>query len=140
MADPNHIKHIKDTVDRVKSSMRITKVVATRAVKTKRGDFFAGMSAAWESTQDDAAGGADLDLISDTSEQASAAMTLEDSKVAHIILSMECSIAAHRAALSEGAISENMFNSKVQQIKRNALAHLSRVLPYDEARKKVEAA
>ena len=37
--DPKQVQNIKDTVERVKRKIRITKVVATRAVKTKRGDF-----------------------------------------------------------------------------------------------------
>lgn len=139
--DPNQIQHIKDTVARVKDKMRITKVVATRAVKTRKGDYFAGMSAAWDSVQDDASGaGADMDLVTSTDDHAASGMTLEEAQVAHIILSMEASIAAWRAALSEGAISVNAFDGKVRDIKRNALAHLSRILPADEAQRKVEAA
>jgi len=139
--NPEHIQHIKDTVTRVKDKMRITKVVATRAVKTKKGDYFAGMSAAWDSVQDDASGaGADMDLVTSTDEHAASGMTLQDAQVAHVILSMEASIAAWRAALSEGAISVNAFDAKVKDIKRNALAHLSRILPADEAQRKVEAA
>jgi hypothetical protein len=140
-ADPNHIQHIKDTVSRVKGRMRITKVVATRAVKTKRGDYFAGMSAAWDTVQDDASGpGADMDLITTTDEHAASGMTLQDAQVAHIILSMEAAIAAWRAALSEGAISIASFDAKVRDLKRNALAHLSRTLPVEQAQAKVEAA
>jgi hypothetical protein len=140
-ADPKQVHKIKNTVDRVKRKMRITKVVATRAVKTKRGDFFAGMSAAWDTVQDDASGaGADMDLLTTTDEHTASGMTLQDAQVAHIILSMEASIAAWRAALSEGAITVNHFEGKVRDVKRNALAHLCRILPADDAHLKVEAA
>ena len=140
MADQAHLKHIKDTVDRVKGKMRITKVVATRAVKTKQGDFFAGMSAAWDTVQDDAGGmGADTDVSVDTDDTASSGMTMQEAQVAHILLSMEASIAAWRAALSDGAISENRFDGKVRDVKRNALAHLSRILPKQEAKAMVDS-
>ncbi len=139
MADQAHLKHIKETVDRVKGKMRITKVVATRAVKTKSGDFFAGMSAAWDTVQDDAGGmGADTDVSVDTADTASSGMTVQEAQVAHILLSMEASIGAHRAALSDGAISESRFDDKVKHLKRNALAHLSRILPKEDAKAAIE--
>jgi hypothetical protein len=140
MADQEHLKHIKNTVERVKGKMRITKVVATRAVKTKSGDFFAGMSAAWDTVQDDAGGmGADTDISVDTSDSASSGMTMQEAQVAHLLLSMEASIGAWRAALSDGAISESRFDSKVRDVKRNTLAHLSRILPKEDARTRVES-
>lgn len=140
MADQEHLKHIKETVERVKSKMRITKVVATRAVKTKSGDFFAGMSAAWDTVQDDAGGmGADTDVSIDTADVASSGMTMQEAQVAHILLSMEASIGAWRAALSDGAVSEGRYEAKVRDVKRNTLAHLSRILPREEAKAAVEA-
>ena len=139
MADQAHLKHIKDTVDRVKGKMRITKVVATRAVKTKQGDFFAGMSAAWDTVQDDAGGmGADTDVSVDTGDTASSGMTMQEAQVAHILLSMEASIAAWRAALSDGAIG-GTASMAVRDVKRNALAHLSRILPKQEAKAMVDS-
>ena len=81
-----------------------------------------------------------MDLITTTDEHAASGMTLQDAQVAHIILSMEAAIAAWRAALSEGAISIASFDAKVRDLKRNALAHLSRTLPVEQAQAKVEAA
>jgi hypothetical protein len=105
--------------------MKVTKVVATRAVKTKRGDFFVGMSAAWDTVQDDAGGpGADMDLTVTTDETAASGMSVEDARVAHILLSMECGIAAWRAALSEGAINKGEFDNRVKAIKHNTASHL----------------
>ena len=140
MADQEHLQHIKTTVERVKGKMRITKVVATRAVKTKSGDFFAGMSAAWDTVQDDAGGmGADTDVSTDTADSASSGMTFQEAQVAHLLLSMEASIGAWRAALSDGAISESRFEGKVRDVKRNTLAHLSRILSKEDARTMVES-
>ena len=124
--EDQRLNSIVETVTRVKRNMKITKVVATRAVKTKKGDFFSGISSAWESTQDDAGGpGADLDV---TSESASG-MTLLEAQVAQVILAKEASIGAWRAALSEGAITLDEFEAQVRNVKRNALVHLNQILP-----------
>lgn len=129
-----HLDLIRTTVDEVKSKMRITKVVATRAIKTKRGDFFAGMSAAWQSVQDDVSGpGADLDLTVDDRDIAVSGMTFREAQVAHSILAMEASIGAHRAALTDGAISKSEFDAGVKQARRNTLTHLSQIIPESEA-------
>lgn len=129
---------IKKTLQRVRSNLTITKVVATRSVKTSKGDFFAGISASWNSVQDDGAG-ADLDLLTTTGEQASSGMTLMDAKVAQLIVSMEASIGAWRAALSEGAISVEAFEAREKEIKTNTLAHLNRLLPAKDAQAKLNS-
>jgi hypothetical protein len=126
MTEEQRINTIMETVARVKRGMKITKVVATRAVKTKKGDFFSGMSSAWQSTQDDAGGpGADLDL----SSEAGSGMTLLEAQVAQVLLAKEASIGAWRAALSEGAITVEEFDSQVRHLKRNAITHLNQILP-----------
>ena len=90
--------------------------------------------------QDDAGGmGADTDVSTDTADSASSGMTFQEAQVAHLLLSMEASIGAWRAALSDGAISESRFDSKVRDVKRNTLAHLSRILPKEDARTRVES-
>ena len=77
-------------IARVKGKLRVTKVVATRSVKTKRGDFFAGYAAAWNTVQDDAGGeGADLDLMMTTSEFVPSGMTLQEAKVAHNLVALQ---------------------------------------------------
>ena len=114
----------------IKKGLRVTKVVATRAVKTHRGDFFVGMSAAWDSTQEDAGGmGADLIDAMDEGEQHLAAvqrgMTLKQAGVAGLILGMQVDIQAVTHALCGGAISEDEFNNAVKAIKRNYANKLS---------------
>ena len=123
--DKNEKAQLQEMVSRIRGQMRVTKVVATRAVKTKRGDFFAGMSAAWESVQDDVSGmGADTELMMQDNEIASSGMSVEDARVAHILLGMEASIGAWRAALTDGAISVNEFENRVATIKHNTAEHL----------------
>jgi hypothetical protein len=138
--DKNEKARLQEMVTRVRSNMKITKVVATRAVKTKRGDFFAGMSAAWNSVQDDVSGmGADSELMMKDGDIASSGMSVEDARVAHILLGMEASIAAWRAALTDGAISHNEFENRVATIKHNTAEHLQAFMDKPEAEAKVKA-
>ena len=138
--DTNDKTRLQEMVSRVRGNMKITKVVATRAVKTKRGDFFAGMSAAWNSVQDDVSGmGADSELMMKDGDIASSGMSVEDARVAHILLGMEASIAAWRAALTDGAISHNEFENRVATIKHNTAEHLQSFMDKPEAVRKVKA-
>lgn len=107
-------------IAKVKANVRVTKVVATRSVKTKRGDFFAGFAAAWNTVQDDGSGpGADLDLVMTTAEIAVSGMTLQEAKVAHNIVAMQADIAAYEAARANGALSEAEFRDAVKAVKNN---------------------
>ena len=114
----------------IKKGLRVGKVVATRAVKTKHGDFFVGLSAAWDSTQEDA-GGPGVGLIDamDEGEQHQAliqrGMTLKQAKVAGLVLGMQVDIQAVTHALCGGAISEVEFQNAVRAIKRNYTQKLS---------------
>ena len=111
---------LKSLISRVKANLRVTKVVATRSVKTGRGDFFAGFAAAWNTVQDDAGGpGADLDLVMTMIEQANSGMTLKEASVAHNIVAMQADIAAYRAARANGGISESEFTDAVKAVKNN---------------------
>ncbi len=107
-------------VTRVRRNMRITKVVATRAVKTSRGDFFAGFAAGWDAVQDDAGGpGADMDLTMEGSDITVSAMTLKEAVVAHAILAMQVDLAAYRAALANAAITPEEFKAAEVAVTRN---------------------
>jgi hypothetical protein len=115
-------------VTRVKQHLRITKVVATRSVKTAKGDFFSGFSAAWDSVQDDHGSNPDAELSISDDETTMSGMTMEESRVAHVLLSLEASVAAWRAAHAEGVISEKEFNDRKASLKRSHAALLSSVL------------
>ncbi len=115
-------------VNRVKSSLSITKVVSTRAVKTQKGDFFVGFSASWDSVQDDAGGmGSDLDVMVETEEVSKSGMTILEAQIAQQILNKEASVAAWRCALTEGAISEDFFEERLRQIKTNTSVHIGQI-------------
>lgn len=121
-------ERIAAVVNHVKQRLRITKVVATRSVKTAKGDFFSGFSAAWDSVQDDHGSVPDADMTFTDAEVADSGMTLEESRVAHVLLSMEASIAAWRAAHAEGVVSEKDFNDRKTAIRRSHSALLTSIL------------
>lgn len=119
---------VKKRVDAIRGSLRVTKIVATRCIRTPKGDFFCGMSSAWSSTQDST----DLDVLSDA-DVAASGMSVEDSQIAHILLTLEVGIGAHRAAVSEGAITNDEYEARVKQLRRNTRVALQKIIPYDAA-------
>jgi len=123
---------LRDVISKVKRNVRVTKVVATRAIKTKRGDFFAGFAAAWDTVQDDTGGmGTDTDLVMNTSEIAQSGMTLQESKIAHNIVAMQADIAAYEAAFANGGISKSEMTDAIKAVKNN-YAHLIKGAFLDE--------
>lgn len=111
---------MKDVLKRIKNNLRVTKVVATRSVKGKFGDYFAGFAAGWDSVQDDAEGaGKDLDLLVPDAAVATSGMSLVEARVAHYMVSMHADIAAHEAAMASGGISPQHCSDAVKAIKAN---------------------
>lgn len=111
----------KDTIRRVKDKIRITKVVATRSVKGRAGDHYVGFSAAWDTIQDDAGGGAEL-VTAQENDQALAfdqGMTIKEAKLAGYILAMQADISAHQHAAAGGNISPDQCNAAIKAIKNN---------------------
>ena len=115
----------KDLIKTVKDGLRVTKVVATRAIKTRSGgDFFVGMSAVWDSVQEDAGGaGADLiDAMGDGEALVAAqhrGMGRKQAKIAATILGMEVDIQACNHALGGGAINAAEHRAALVAIRRN---------------------
>ena len=111
---------MKELLNRVKGNIRVTKVVATRSVKGKFGDYFAGFAAGWDSVQDEPAGiGKDLEPLVSDDAVATNGMTLKEARVAHYLVSMHADIAAHEAAMASGGISPKQCTDSVASIKIN---------------------
>jgi len=108
----------KDLINRVKSNLRVTKVVATRSVKGQRGDSFAGFSAAWNTVQDDGAQGME-DLTDDAVPPQ--AMTLKEAKVAGYLLAMQSDIAAYQHAWAGGSIPKSSMDDAIRNLRINYL-------------------
>ncbi|MDB4278198.1 hypothetical protein N9917_01210 [Deltaproteobacteria bacterium] len=111
---------LKDMIKRVHAGIRVTKVTATRSVKGKGGDSFAGFSAAWDTVQDDVSGpGADSELTVSDAVVSASGMTLAEAKVAHYLCAMQADIAAHEAAMAGGGISPARCKDTIKGIKGN---------------------
>lgn len=111
---------MRDLLKRVKSNIRVTKVVATRSVKGKFGDYFAGFASGWDSVQDEPAGiGKDMEMLVSDDAVATNGMTLQEARVAHYLIAMHADIAAHESAMASGGISPQSCSDSVKAIKSN---------------------
>lgn len=106
---------IKAYINILKSRISVTKTVATRTVKTQKGDFFVGYSAAWNTVQEDGAQG--LETLMDEGDDTANGMSLEDAKIAQYMLAMQADIAAYEAAMANGAISMNQYQDIVKSVR-----------------------
>ncbi len=115
-------EEMKAVLREVRNKMQITKVVCTRSVKGKFGDSYVGFSAAWDTVQDDAGGGADLISAQGDDVQVAmhtSGMTLKEARLAALVLGMQADIAAHDHAMAGGNITQDQRNAAVRAIKHN---------------------
>ena len=112
---------VRETMARLRPRIKITKVVCTRSVKGQRGDSYAGFSAAWDTIQDDAGGGADLITAQDGDVSLAAAngLSLKDARMAHLMLAMQVDVAAHAQAMAGGNITPAQYEDSVKAIHAN---------------------
>ena len=82
------------SISQIRKAMRITKIVATRSIKTKTGDTYTGFTASWDSVQDDDPSG----------EPPSMPLTLNEGRIAHLLLAMETDIASYTSAIANGSV------------------------------------
>lgn len=110
---------LKQLLHGVRRKLRITKIVATRSVKGRQGDSFAGFAAAWESVQEDA-GAAGAELIETMDEKAvSQGMSLHEAQLAHLLLAWQADGAATKAAMAGGNLSLEEGESRLRKFQNN---------------------
>jgi len=109
---------LKDLIGNVRRHLRVTKVVATRAIKLKNGEFYAGFAAAWNSVQP-SGHAADLDMMMSDDEIVGGGMTAQESRVAYYLLAMQADIAAYEQAHANGALSAEALRDTVKAVKSN---------------------
>jgi len=111
----------REALAKIRSNMRITKIVCTRSVKGRYGDNYVGFSAGWDTIQDDAGGAADLNSAQDgdMQEAISRGLTLKESRMAALALAMQADIAAHNHAMAGGNITPEQRDDALQTIKYN---------------------
>ena len=119
--DKTDIELVSKNVERLKPLIRVTKIVCTRSVKGPRGDSYVGFSAAWDTIQDDAGGGADLITAQDgdTREAAANGLTLRDSRFAALMLGMQVDLAGHAQAVAGGNMPEHEYHDAAKAIRAN---------------------
>jgi hypothetical protein len=115
------VELVKEAIARLRPLVRVTKIVCTRSVKGLRGDSYVGFSAAWDTVQDDAGGGADMITTQEgtPSQVASNGLSLRDSRLAALMLGMQVDIAAHAQALAGGNLDSNQFEAASRAIRNN---------------------
>jgi hypothetical protein len=121
MSDPQK-KALEDAMKNVVAHLRVTKVVCTRSVKGRQGDNYVGFSAAWDSTQDDAGGAADLSGAQgekDTRLAAKQGMTLGEARMAALVLGMQADLSAHDHAMAGCNLPPDQHSGATQAIKHN---------------------
>ena len=111
---------VRQVLANIKSRIRVTKVTATRSVKSPRGDHFIGFSAQYDSVQDDAGGmGEDLAgaTASGETDISAGAMTLKEARIAAALVQMQADISAIEHACAGGDLSRSQRDSEIQRIK-----------------------
>jgi len=111
--DEAHAAEIKRRLKELEGKLRFTKIVASRSVKGKTGDVFTCFSVMAEDFQDQSGV-----AVSDP-EIASQGMSLDEARIAHLLVAQMADIGAHEQALATGNISPQFFRDRVSGIKRN---------------------
>lgn len=93
-----------------RASMRITRIEASHTLMSSRGNYTLGLQAVYS-------GGDGPDE----------GYTVEDARIAEVLLGLEATLGAIRNAFSDGAINEEHYNARVARSKANALAHIDRL-------------
>ena len=110
---------LKDRIKRIRSQIKVTKVVCTRSVKGRNGDSYVGFSAVWNTIQDD--GGRDLVSIGEDSDESESVQGMDvlEATIASHLLAREADIVAHQHAAAGGNITASYCKDAIAAIKRN---------------------
>ena len=126
---------LKAELTRIKNGLRITKVVCTRSIKGRYGDAYVGFSAAWDTVQDDAGGGADLVSAQDSMDIQAAnhtsGMTLREAKMAALVLGLQADLAATDHAMAGSTITSDQRDGANRALKANYAKLMSDALSKD---------
>lgn len=103
------VRSVNEVLQAVAKKMKITKVTATRCVKTKRGDHFVAFSSQWDTVRDDS----EHDVIDGTDS----GMTLEEATIALTILQFKADTSCIESAYLGGDITEDDKNAEVRNLR-----------------------
>ena len=108
---------MKQFIGSIKNRLRVTKVVATRSVKTQNGDHFAGFSAGWDTVQDDGEHG--LTTATQDQEEVQSGMSLKEAQVAFYLVARQSDTCAIEAAMANGNMRADTATDRIKQININ---------------------
>ena len=114
-------KALAEAVDRVRSNMRVVRIEASHTVKSAKGDYTMGLHSTFSCGEGPEEG-----------------YSVEDARLAEVLLGLEATLGALRNAFSDGAINQPHYENRVRKVKHNTLAHISRLVPRDVAEKKLK--
>ena len=130
--EPTDVQDVQDTtmdaeqakkiLTKVKNGIRVTKVTATRSVKSPRGDHFVGFSAQYDSVQDDGSGPGE-DHVGETASGEGTtpigSMSLKEARMAAALVQMQADLCAIEHAYAGGDLKQSQRNDEVKRIKGN---------------------
>ena len=108
-------RSVNEVLTNIKNKMKITKVTATRCVKTKRGDHFVAFSSHWDSVRDDS------EEVEDSTDSA---MSLEEATIALANLQFKADTACIEAAYLGGDITASDRDIEVRNLRARYSKHL----------------
>ena len=114
-------KALAEAVEVTRSNMRVVRIEASHTVRSARGEYTMGLHSAFFCGEGPGEGS-----------------SVEDARLAQVLLGLEASIGALRNAFSDGAINAAHYENRVRKVKHNTLAHLSRLVPQDTAEQKLK--
>jgi len=103
-------------LERIKDSLRITKVTASRSIKKPGGDTFVSFTAQWGVESDSHNDDLNPDQETDTANNG---MTFRDSSLASYMVSMRADVQAWESALAGGMVTRDQCAEAVRNIKGN---------------------
>ena len=104
---------MRSDVERIKDSLKITKVTASRSIKKPGGDAFVSFTAQWGVESDSHNDDMNPDNETDASHNG---MSLRDSALASYMVSMRADIQAWESALAGGLVSKDQCTEAVRNL------------------------
>ena len=114
-------KALAEAVERVRSNMRVVRIEASHTVRSAKGAYTMGLHSTFSCGEGPETG-----------------YSVEEARLAEVLLGLEASLGALRNAFSDGAINAAHYENRVRKVKHNTLAHISRLVPREEAEQKLK--
>lgn len=105
----------REEMVRIRDSIRIVKVTATRSIKSPGGDNFISFTASFDTTSPD-----------DGEPSGEGALSLKEAKLAAHLVSLQAEVCAHEHAAASGVLGLEQANRRIEKIRSNFKSLISR--------------